>query len=39
MATLTWLGHASFRITTDGGKRIYVDPFLNGNPTAPEEEK
>ena len=38
MATLTWLGHASFRLDTDGGKRIYIDPFLDG-PTFPENEK
>jgi L-ascorbate metabolism protein UlaG (beta-lactamase superfamily) len=37
--TLTWLGHASFRIDTPAGKRIYVDPFLNGNPKCPESEK
>jgi L-ascorbate metabolism protein UlaG (beta-lactamase superfamily) len=37
--TLTWLGHAAFRIDTPGGKRIYVDPFLNGNPKCPENEK
>ena len=37
--TLTWLGHASFRVDTASGKRIYVDPFLNGNPTCPENEK
>ena len=36
--TLTWLGHAAFRIDTPGGKRIYVDPFLNGNPSCPEAE-
>jgi len=30
--TLTWLGHASFRLDTSGGKRVYIDPFLNGNP-------
>jgi len=35
---LTWLGHASFRVDTPGGKRIYVDPFLNGNPRCPEAE-
>lgn len=39
MATLTWLGHAAFRIDTDGGKRIYVDPFLEGNPKTPAAEK
>jgi L-ascorbate metabolism protein UlaG (beta-lactamase superfamily) len=38
-ATLTWLGHAAFRIDTSGGKRIYVDPFLNGNPTCPTGEQ
>jgi L-ascorbate metabolism protein UlaG (beta-lactamase superfamily) len=38
-ATLTWLGHAAFRIDTPGGKRIYVDPFLNGNPKTPDSEK
>jgi L-ascorbate metabolism protein UlaG (beta-lactamase superfamily) len=39
LATLTWLGHAAFRIDTDGGKRIYVDPFLQSNPKTPESEK
>jgi L-ascorbate metabolism protein UlaG (beta-lactamase superfamily) len=39
MATLTWLGHASFRLDTDDGKRIYIDPFLQGNPKTPESEK
>jgi L-ascorbate metabolism protein UlaG (beta-lactamase superfamily) len=39
MATsLTWLGHAAFRLDSPGGKRIYVDPFLNGNPKCPESE-
>jgi L-ascorbate metabolism protein UlaG (beta-lactamase superfamily) len=38
-ATLTWLGQSSFRIDSPGGKRIYVDPFLNGNPKCPEGEK
>jgi L-ascorbate metabolism protein UlaG (beta-lactamase superfamily) len=37
--TLTWLGHASFRLDTASGKRIYIDPFLNGNPKCPEDEK
>jgi L-ascorbate metabolism protein UlaG (beta-lactamase superfamily) len=38
MASLTWLGHASFRLDTDGGKRIYVDPWVSG-PTCPPAEK
>src|SRR5436190_1812066 len=36
--TLTWLGHATFRFDTPSGKRIYIDPFLNGNPKCPESE-
>ena len=36
--SLTWLGHATFRIDSPGGKRIYVDPFLHGNPKCPESE-
>ncbi len=36
---LTWLGHASFRFDTPGGKRVYVDPFLTGNPRCPESER
>ena len=36
---LTWLGHASFRFDSPGGKRVYVDPFLNGNPKTPDNEK
>ena len=38
-ASLTWLGHASFRIDSPGGKRIYVDPWLTGNPKCPEAER
>ena len=39
MATeLTWLGHSAFRLDTPGGKRVYVDPFLHGNPRCPESE-
>ena len=34
---LTWLGHGTFRLDA-GGKRIYIDPFLNGNPKCPESE-
>jgi L-ascorbate metabolism protein UlaG (beta-lactamase superfamily) len=35
---LTWLGHAAFRFDTPGGKRVYVDPFLD-NPKCPGGEK
>jgi L-ascorbate metabolism protein UlaG (beta-lactamase superfamily) len=37
-ASLTWLGHAAFRLETPGGKRIYVDPWLD-NPKCPDGEK
>ena len=36
--SLTWLGHASFRLDTPGGKRVYVDPWFD-NPKCPENEK
>ena len=35
---LTWLGHSAFRLDASG-KRIYIDPFLNGNPKCPEGEQ
>lgn len=31
---LRWLGHASWQLTTSGGKRILIDPWLSGNPKA-----
>ncbi|HEU5277562.1 MAG TPA: metal-dependent hydrolase [Gaiellaceae bacterium] len=37
-ASLTWLGHASFRLDSPGGKRIYVDPWFD-NPKCPDSEK
>ncbi len=33
MATITWLGHGTFEIETDG-KKILIDPFLTDNPSA-----
>ena len=36
--SLTWLGHAAFRIDTPGRKRVYVDPWLS-NPKCPEGER
>jgi L-ascorbate metabolism protein UlaG (beta-lactamase superfamily) len=35
---VTWLGHASFRLDSPEGKRIYVDPWLS-NPKCPDSEK
>jgi L-ascorbate metabolism protein UlaG (beta-lactamase superfamily) len=37
-ASLTWLGHGSFRLDSTGGKRVYVDPWLD-NPKCPDSEK
>jgi L-ascorbate metabolism protein UlaG (beta-lactamase superfamily) len=37
-ASLTWLGHASFRFDSPGGKRVYVDPWFD-NPKCPPDEK
>ena len=36
---LTWLGHATFRIQTPGGKTILIDPWVMNNPMTPEKEK
>jgi L-ascorbate metabolism protein UlaG (beta-lactamase superfamily) len=36
--SVTWLGHAAFRVDSPNGKRVYVDPWLD-NPKAPEGEK
>ena len=36
--SITWLGHAAFRLDTPGGKRVYVDPWLE-NPKCPEPER
>ena len=32
---LKYFSHSAFQITTDGGKVILIDPFLDGNPTSP----
>ena len=37
--SITWLGHATFIITTPGGKRIVTDPWLEGNPVCPPDMK
>jgi L-ascorbate metabolism protein UlaG (beta-lactamase superfamily) len=36
---LTWLGHATFRITTPSGKVAVIDPWVQGNPACPEALK
>ncbi|HEY3883753.1 MAG TPA: metal-dependent hydrolase [Vicinamibacterales bacterium] len=37
--SFTWFGHATFLVTTPGGKRIVFDPWLTGNPKAPSGAK
>ena len=37
--SITWYGHATFVLTTPGGKRVVFDPWLNGNPKAPAGAK
>lgn len=32
---ITWLGHATFLITTPGGRTILTDPWLGTNPACP----
>ncbi|MBZ5571081.1 MAG: metal-dependent hydrolase [Acidobacteriia bacterium] len=36
---ITWLGHATFRVETPGGKTLLIDPWVMGNPKCPEKEK
>ena len=37
--SLTWLGHATFRIVTKDGATVYIDPWVMGNPMCPDSEK
>jgi L-ascorbate metabolism protein UlaG (beta-lactamase superfamily) len=37
--SITWFGHATFLITTPGGKRIVTDPWLEDNPKCPPNMK
>ncbi len=32
---ITWLGHATFLLTTEAGTTVLVDPWLAGNPSCP----
>ena len=34
---LTWLGHSTFIIETPEGKKLLVDPWLEGNPQCPDK--
>jgi L-ascorbate metabolism protein UlaG (beta-lactamase superfamily) len=37
--SITWLGHATFIITTPEGRRIVTDPWLEGNPRCPPDRR
>lgn len=36
---ITWYGHATFVYETPGGKRIMIDPWVQGNPACPDDLK
>jgi L-ascorbate metabolism protein UlaG (beta-lactamase superfamily) len=35
-ATVRWLGHATFEVTSGAGTRFLIDPFITNNPATPE---
>ena len=37
--SLTWLGHATFKLVTRGSKTVLIDPWVEGNPACPRELK
>lgn len=37
--SITWLGHATFLLRSPGGKRLLFDPWITGNPAAPESAR
>jgi L-ascorbate metabolism protein UlaG (beta-lactamase superfamily) len=38
-AELQWFGQAAFKVTSESGKVILIDPFITKNPKTPEEHK
>lgn len=36
---ITWLGHATFKITSPQGKIVLIDPWTQGNPACPAKLK
>ncbi|MFQ5787182.1 MAG: metal-dependent hydrolase [Thermodesulfobacteriota bacterium] len=36
---ITYLGHATFKIQSPGGKTIIIDPWVQGNPACPDQLK
>ena len=37
--SLTWLGHNSFKLVTRGAKTVLIDPWVEGNPATPKDQK
>lgn len=37
--SITWLGHSTFLLTSPGGKRVLLDPWLKDNPACPPDRK
>jgi L-ascorbate metabolism protein UlaG (beta-lactamase superfamily) len=37
--TLTYLGHATFKLTTGSGKVVLIDPWVMGNPACPDRHR
>jgi len=34
-----WLGHSAFKLESTNEQVIYIDPFLSGNPSTPDDQK
>ena len=34
---ITYMGHATFKVKTPGGKTLIIDPWVEGNPMCPHE--
>jgi L-ascorbate metabolism protein UlaG (beta-lactamase superfamily) len=37
--SLTWLGHATFKLVTREGRTVLIDPWVEGNPACPASQK
>ncbi len=37
--SITWLGHATFKLQTPGGKTVIIDPWVQSNPACPDAQK
>jgi L-ascorbate metabolism protein UlaG (beta-lactamase superfamily) len=36
---LTWLGHSTFRLVTRGARTVLIDPWVEGNPACPKDQR